>query len=195
MNCLPWWAISLLSIAGFLLLILLFPGLRKFLATGNQPCPEESNYSNCDLQKCPNMIKKDLSHLLILFIIVLAFLISGPLYQEDKAMDFFSFASTIASIILSVVAIIFSITGESRTEGLKRVLDNAIKKLEETNANADAQKQVFEDILCNSKETLEYAKKINSGVENVASSLINKKKNMEGQSWKYKNEEFRQNEN
>ena len=46
--------------------------------------------------------------------------------------DWISFASTITSIILSVIAIILSITGESKTDAMRNQMEETAGKLEET---------------------------------------------------------------
>ena len=51
---------------------------------------------------------------------------------EEQFVSQFSFASTITSIILSVLAIIMSITGEGKTEHIKEQLQEAAKNIDKT---------------------------------------------------------------
>lgn len=58
-----------------------------------------------------------------------------------------SFASTIASIILSVIAIIMSITGESKTDAMRNQMEETANKLEETARSIEiANKQNIKNI-------------------------------------------------
>ena len=58
-----------------------------------------------------------------------------------------SFASTIASIILSVIAIILSITGEGKTDVMREKTEEAVKKLENTAQNIEeANKKSIDNI-------------------------------------------------
>lgn len=73
--------------------------------------------------------------------IVVWMLASGDANNPEFS-SWISFASTVASIILSVVAIIMSITGEAKTEAIRNQMEDATHRLDEavkniTLANAD----------------------------------------------------------
>lgn len=80
--------------------------------------------------------------------IVIWIIATGQANTEQFA-DWISFASTITSIILSVIAIILSITGEGKTDAVRDKIEEAVKKLEKTandieNANSDSVKNINE---------------------------------------------------
>ena len=68
--------------------------------------------------------------------IVIWFLATGEANTAEFSA-WISFASTIASIILSVIAIILSITGEGKTDVMREKIEEAVKKLENTAQNIE----------------------------------------------------------
>lgn len=63
---------------------------------------------------------------------IVIWLIATGTSSNDKFPELISFASTITSIILSVIAIIMSITGESKTDAMRNQMERTAKKLEDT---------------------------------------------------------------
>lgn len=61
---------------------------------------------------------------------IVIWLIATGTHNHDFFPDWVAFASTITSIILSVVAIILSITGESKTDAIKSDLAETARKLD-----------------------------------------------------------------
>lgn len=59
------------------------------------------------------------------------FLITNT-YSQEGFVNQFSFASTIASIILSVLAIIMSISGEGKTETIRNEMSEAVQDMRDT---------------------------------------------------------------
>ena len=55
--------------------------------------------------------------------------------NSPEFSNWISFASTVASIILSVVAIIMSITGEAKTEAMRNQMEDATRKLDKAVEN------------------------------------------------------------
>ena len=53
-------------------------------------------------------------------------------YNQSVFVEQFSMASTITSIILSVIAIIMSITGEGKTEGIRNQMTETTQELRNT---------------------------------------------------------------
>ena len=68
---------------------------------------------------------------------IVIWLIATGTYSNPNFPDWVSFASTITSIILSVLAIIMSITGESKTDAIKSDLSETARKLDEITAQMD----------------------------------------------------------
>lgn len=63
--------------------------------------------------------------------VVIWFLATGKANTPEFS-SWISFASTVASIILSVIAIIMSITGESKTDAMRNQMERTSNKLEDT---------------------------------------------------------------
>lgn len=84
-----------------------------------------------------------------------------------------SFASTIASIILSVIAIILSITGEGKSDAMREKMEEAVKKLENT-------AQIIEDINQESIDNIVDLKRevdeLKTALENIPNQTIEKMK-------------------
>lgn len=72
---------------------------------------------------------------------IVVWLIATGTYDNSYFPEWVSFASTITSIILSVVAIILSITGESKTDAIKTDLSETAKKLDNVTDRID--KEMF----------------------------------------------------
>lgn len=78
--------------------------------------------------------------------IVIWSLATGDANTEEFSA-WISFASTIASIILSVIAIILSITGEGKTDVMREKIEVAVRKLEGTAHNIeDANRKSIDNI-------------------------------------------------
>ena len=71
-------------------------------------------------------------YLIVIATMICVWLFSLITYEKDDFVGQVSFASTITSIILSVLAIIMSITGEGKTEHIKEQLEVTAKDIQET---------------------------------------------------------------
>lgn len=67
----------------------------------------------------------------ILVCIVIWLLATGEANTQEFS-NWISFTSTIVSIILSVIAIILSITGESKTDMMREKIEDAVETLQST---------------------------------------------------------------
>lgn len=150
------------------LVVLSIPTIRKLFQKkdSNQDCGKNCNYSQCS-----ELTKKDLRHVVIFFSTVIIFIFVFLLTGDQSAMDYFSFASTITSIVLSVVAIIMTISSESKSEGVKQQIDNSVSQLESAkvtiqdyisrmNAQSEEQDKKFNDILSKSNDNLSKSEEI-----------------------------------
>lgn len=102
-------------------------GLKWCPSKKESNCPCE-NYNEYEIKlKCA---KTKLHSRYIAFIaigIVIWLLATGEANSSEFA-EWISFSSTIASIILSVIAIIMSITGENKTEAMRNQMEETAKK-------------------------------------------------------------------
>lgn len=95
----------------------------------NKDCPCE-NYKEYEIKvKC---IKSKLhcKYLIIIAVMICIWLFAELTYGDDNFISQISFASTITSIILSVLAIIMSITGENKSEVARNQLEETSKKID-----------------------------------------------------------------
>lgn len=93
---------------------------------------KESCESRKDKEECIKLVQKDYTYLIVIVLIVSIFLISLSLYTNEDAISLFSFASTIASIILSVIAIILTITSETKNASMKDKLEKSAEQIKKT---------------------------------------------------------------
>ena len=81
---------------------------------------------------CKKIQNKDLFYLCVILGICLVVVFSFVFYSNQDAINLFSFASTLSSIILSVVAIFMSINGEKTQELHRNQIEHTANKLEST---------------------------------------------------------------
>lgn len=130
------------------MLLVAYIGIRKvfgFLCNSKfeEDCKDKSNAT-----KCAKLAKKDYAYLVVIVLIVATFLLSLSLQTNENAMSLFSFASTIASIILSVIAIILTITSETKNESTKEKLEKSVEQIQSTtNLLKEASKTIDPELL------------------------------------------------
>ena len=162
-------AIILLSVAGTLLV----QHLLTKLESRNRGCGKDVD--TCSKEKCIALHKKDRTYLIIIFGIIMMFILVDLFVGDKDALNYFSFASTIASIILSVLAIMMTIFSDAKNENTKALINKSVQSLESTakdiqsytnsfKEKSEAQKETFERILETSRQTLDLAREIQSGV-------------------------------
>jgi len=114
----------------------------------DEECPC-SNYNDYKIKlKCMRMKLHSRYIACISTGIVIWMLATGQANTKEFS-NWISFASTIASIILSVIAIILSITGESKTDAMREQMEETAKKLENTadaigEANRENRKNIYD---------------------------------------------------
>lgn len=108
---------------------------------------------NCDnngKQKCTTLAERDVFYLTILFVFVIIFLMTITMGCSDESNKLFSFASTLTSIVLSLVAIIMTIYSEYKNERAASSLSLAINTIESASDNlrnqTDRQIQELRDL-------------------------------------------------
>ena len=149
---------------------------HKFHVHDNESCKQDVDI--CSKEKCIALHKRDQMYLIIIFAIIITFILVDLFVGNKDALDYFSFASTIASIILSVLAIMMTIFSDAKNETSKALINKSIQSLENTskevkfytdgfNKKSDEQKDTFERILENSKKIFETTQTIQADVRNV----------------------------
>lgn len=136
-------------------------------------------------RKCIHMLRKDFLYMGVIASITVVLLLTLTFATDGNAVNYFSFAGMLSSIILSVVAIFMTINSENESKEAKIQLDKSVAKMEDTaqkleeaakewkESNGsllnkfDEQKDVFEDILSSSQSILEQSKGINRKVDDM----------------------------
>lgn len=83
-------------------------------------------------KECSTLIKRDFLYVVVILVIISIAIITKVFSSDQKAIDLFSFASTITSIILSVLAIFMTLISEYKNENTKTKIDMATNKIEES---------------------------------------------------------------
>lgn len=108
------------------------------------PCSSDKEY---EIKiKCAKT-KLHSKYLLIISALICIWLFSVLTYGDQNFVAQMSFASTIASIILSVLAIIMSLTGEGKTEHIKEQLESAAKDIKESQEKVSSINKTIEENL------------------------------------------------
>lgn len=91
---------------------------------------------NCN-GKCILLIKKDFIYFGIIAGMVIVVLLTLTFANNTNAVNYFSFAGTLSSIILSVVAIFMTINSENESKDAKRQMDMSVQQLKDTAASVE----------------------------------------------------------
>lgn len=85
---------------------------------------------------------------------VVIWLITTGTANNEEFTGWVSFASTITSIVLSVIAIILSITGETKTDVMRSQMENTADKLEQNAIAIDVANKKNEENIRDLKENI-----------------------------------------
>lgn len=128
----PWLVVLLLVILAF---ICVFSWLQKGKPQRRnceqEPCKDVNCKQTCK-ESCNTLLKKENTYRLIILVVVLVFVLGYTFSGNSDAMGYFSFASTITSIILSVIAIIMTINNEQKSDRVKDAIDESVKTLQQS---------------------------------------------------------------
>lgn len=163
----PLWCIIL--IAG---LVILLSSIIGYLLGKNGP--KSTSKESCQQNSCIHIAKRNFWHMVVGFGIILCFIMVDLFVGNKDALNYFSFASTIASIILSVIAIIMTITSEQKSDNVKAAIDNSVRYLETSTEkiskyaeNLELQSKTFQQTLQKSEETLKRTEDIRARIEEL----------------------------
>lgn len=98
--------------------------IRKFLSMFSWDCNNKSN------NKCTELAQRDFFYISIIFALAIISILTITMGNSVEANNKFSFASTLVSIVLSVIAIIMTIISEYKNERSKNSIDFAVFTLE-----------------------------------------------------------------
>lgn len=141
-------------------------------------------------RKCIHMLRKDFLYMGVIASIAVVLLLTLTFASDGNAVNYFSFAGMLSSIILSVVAIFMTINSENESKEAKIQLDKSVAKMEATvqkieeasgewkESNRELmlkfenQKKTFEDILERAQDILEESKQLNRQVGDMLPQVI-----------------------
>lgn len=83
-------------------------------------------------RKCIHMLRKDFLYMGVIASITVVLLLTLTFATDGNAVNYFSFAGMLSSIILSVIAIFMTINSENESKEAKIQLDKSIEKMENT---------------------------------------------------------------
>lgn len=92
----------------------------------------DKDTSNCNDSYCHKLKEHDFKYCIGILFLVIVFICTLTLGNNSKVMEYFSFAGTVSSLILSVLAIIMTILSEYKNEGTKASMENMLKQTAES---------------------------------------------------------------
>lgn len=93
-------------------------------------CDCVKSKEDCKTQYCHKIKERDYKFCIIILFIVIVFICTLTMGINEKVAEYLSFAGSISSIILSVLAIIMTILAEKKAEIEKIKMDNLVFKME-----------------------------------------------------------------
>ena len=130
----------------------------------NEATPR-TNY--IELEKKHSLLKLHMIYVLCIACFLCVVFLTYELSDADRFGEMLSFAGTISSIILSIVAIFMSINGEGKSDEIRREMSNSSNKLAET---ADGLENHLDNVLIQIKEL---EKRLNKKLDGVGSEVEN----------------------
>lgn len=115
---------------------------------------------------------KDIIYMSAIFSMLLVVAISFAMYSNDVAFDYLSFAGTVTSIVLSVIAIIMTISSERKSDNVKAQLDitiQAMKQMNEELTNKIKEMKFYGDSV--EENTTQVLQKMNVLVDKVSENI------------------------
>lgn len=131
----------------------------------------EHNCSNrCEEGYCRKLVEHDFKYVMLLLFFIVVFICTLVLGNNDKVMEYISFAGTVSSLILSVLAIIMTMLSESKNEGTKANIDSILSETQKSVSKINEFTNNIEEI---SKELHEYRNDIQK-INNIIYEISNK---------------------
>lgn len=132
------------------------------------------NCNDDDKKKCTALATRDLVYICIIFIFIIIFLMTITMGCSSLSNQLFSFAATLVSIVLSILAIIMTIYSEYKNERAANSLSLAINTIETVSRNlreqTDAQIEELKDL---NKEIRKEFDKINNKLDSMDYKIKN----------------------
>lgn len=116
---------NIFSVGSFILLSVIVVILAVFMSSN---CSKQ--VEDCKEHYCHKIKERDYLFCIILLFIVIMFISTIAMVGDDDVAEYLSFAGTVSSIILSVLAIIMTILAEKKMEVEKIKTDNLVATME-----------------------------------------------------------------
>jgi hypothetical protein len=132
--------------------------------------------------------KRDFYYIVTFLVLLLIFIFAGRLADNTQVVDYVGFAGTIVSILLAVIAIIYSFYQSSTYESATSKLDSSAQKIEIATtklSNVSELEKVLEDFKMEVKEIRSGVAGLESIIKTVSSGVDSINKN-----WELTKEEF-----
>lgn len=133
---------------------------------------------NDNNKECNCLIKRDFLYVSIILILISIVIAARVFGNDQNAVNLFSFASTITSIILSVLAIFMTLISEYKNESTKNKLDNATNQIEKSteklvSVQNDLNKNLpnYQQVVTRLDGILERIQNIEAHTENIEKSI------------------------
>ena len=138
--------------------------------------PKETNSSEGD---SPEIItKKDYFYWIVFFTLFIIFFMSDSLSQDTVFSEYVSFAGTVTSIILGVVAIIYSYFQNFENMNSKESLDKTYSKLHETSSELQKNISVISQLSHELAKSNSEIKELNAQISILKDTILKMEQNI-----------------
>ena len=160
-----------LCIMETILLVYLYIKRSKIFEKQKSEVNNEEGQSNIyiDLERKHSLLKLHMKDVLCIACFLGAVFLTEKLSDADRFGEMLSFAGTVSSIILSIVAIFMSINGEGKNDEIRREMSNSSNKLEETANELDS---YLENMLNRIKDLERRVEDVHEDTTNLKKSAI-----------------------
>lgn len=120
-----------------------------------------------DNSSCSDLKTRDLLYLIAVLVIIIIGIAIAVFANQENVFNYFSFASTITSIILSVLAIFMTLISEYKNEFTKAKIDNAVMKIDDSTDKLGKLQKELKEELPNYDNLLREIKKVLDHMNNI----------------------------
>lgn len=124
------------------------------------------NKDYCQHNQCNGLFNRDLIYCFIIFVLFSVTVLTWKIGTQEEIAKQLSFAGTVTSIILSVLAIFITMLSEMKSSISKIKMDNLINKIEEVSLQTDNQVKTSKEIQKKINSLVEESKRINQVIQN-----------------------------
>lgn len=150
----------------------------SFIVNKNNWC-DDKGY--CQRNQCNRLFNRDLIYCFIIFVLFGIVILTWKLGTQDEIAKQLSFAGTVTSIILSVLAIFITMLSEMKSSVSKTKMDNLVSKIEEISAQTDNQVVKNEEMFQKTIKLVDDNKDVNEAIASnitIYKNLIEKQDKM-----------------